>query len=386
MMTIERVDHRVLGGDVAQVAALARSNADLLASSDRLPAELVEASLAAGLYRLCLPAELGGLRVALPESATLVETLSHANGSVGWCTVVANIGAALLGRIDETQARLIASDPDRLCVAGGFPPSAQGRRTRDGYEVTGRWSFVSGCTAATWFLGGMLAEPAFEGDTPSHLVAFFPADRATIVPNWDVTGLLATGSHDVAADAVAVPAGRTTPLIGGPRWSADPITAISFFGLGALVAAVPLGIARRALDELAHLATTKIPFGQRQPLVHDQAFQSRFATVLARLNSARNYLLDQAHQLWLAAEQDAVTQTAQAGSLLAVGEAAEAAVEAVRFAHEAAGTTAIRSSNTIARCHNDVLATTRHIAFNPSTRQVAGRVFLGLPAESPLIS
>jgi len=108
-----------------QVIEVVREQADTLAGSDQLPTEIVEASLAAGLYRLLLPAELGGLSVALPDAASVIERLSYADGSVGWCTAVANASGSLLAGIDEAHARVIAADPELLCVAlVASPPSA----------------------------------------------------------------------------------------------------------------------------------------------------------------------------------------------------------------------------------------------------------------------
>jgi indole-3-acetate monooxygenase len=380
-MRTDVVGHRQAG--IEQVLEVIRSHADELATADRLPAAVVRASLGAGLYRLGLAAELGGPRVPLPDSVSIIEKLSYADGSVGWCTAVANISATLLAGIDEAQAHQIAAEPERLCIAGGFPPIGRGQQVGDSYRVTGHWSFASGCTAATWLLGGFLATPADPADAPKPLVAFLPADQARIVPNWEVSGLRATGSHDVLVDAARVPLGRTTPLVGGPRWSSDPLAAVPFFALGPLLGAVPLGIAARALDELLELARTKVPFGQAQPLIHDQRFQDRFSTARVRLSAARSYLLEHAAEVWRSAVGGTVTPAAQAGATLALGAAAESAVAAARFAHEAAGTASIRTGSVLARCLNDATVATRHVAFSPFARQNAGRLLLGLAPEQP---
>jgi alkylation response protein AidB-like acyl-CoA dehydrogenase len=287
-----------------------------------------------------------------------------------------------LASIDEAEAQVVAAEPAKLIVAGGFPPYGHGRRTADGYRLSGRWTFASGCMSATWFVGGMMAEQADGTVTP--LVAYFPAADGRIVRNWDVTGLAGTGSHDIVADGVAVPAGRTTAMIGGPRWSSDPVAAIPFFGLGALVAAVPLGVARHALDELAVVAAAKTSFGQGEPLINEPSFQGELAAVLGRLRAARGYLIDRADTVWQQAVAGAVTSDAQAGIVLAAGEAGAAALAAAQFAHQAVGTTSIRTGNTLSRCLNDVVVATRHVAFSRSVRQMAGRVSLGLPPGSPM--
>ena len=379
-MTSVQLEPDVRAG-AGRVAELARTMADELAVCDQLPTAIVQASLDAGLYRLCLPAELGGLSVPLPETVSILEQLAHADGSVGWCTVVANAGVSLLAGVDEEQAGIVAADPARLVIAGGFPPTGRVTRTGDTYELTGRWSFASGCSAATWFLGGMMVGPTDDTPTPTPRVAFFPAEHVEIIRNWDVTGLRATGSHDVAVANVGVPVARTTSLFGGPRWSSDPIAAVPFFGLGSLLAAVPLGIAQRAIDELGTLAAERVPMGQAQPLAHDPAFQDQLGSVLARLHAARAFLYQQTNETWQTALAGTVTPAAQAGNALAVGEVVEAALEAVQFAHRAGGTATIRNSNVLARCLNDVMVASRHAGFRPTGRRNAARVVLGLPPE-----
>ncbi|WP_445186592.1 acyl-CoA dehydrogenase family protein [Pseudonocardia sp. Cha107L01] len=162
-----------------------------------------------------------------------------------------------------------------------------------------------------------------------------------------------------------------------------PIAAVPFFALGPLLGAVPLGIAARALDELLVLARTKVRFGQAQPLIHDQRFQDGFTSARVRLSAARSYLLEQAAEVWRTAVAGTVGPTAQAGATLALGAAAEAAVAAARFAHEAAGTASIRADSVLAGYLNDATVATRHVAFSPFARQNAGRLLLGLPPEQP---
>jgi alkylation response protein AidB-like acyl-CoA dehydrogenase len=364
------------GVGLEQVLAAIDTHGVELAGSDRLPDAVYRACLEAGLYRLCLAGELGGLRIPLPDTMSIIEELSYADGSAGWCVTVGNVSASLLAGIDEPRAREIAVRPSQLSIAGGFPPVGRAEPVDGGYRLTGHWSFASGSTSATWLLGGALVTPA-----GPPLVAFFPADQARVVPNWEVTGLRATGSHDVVAEDVLVPAGRTTPLVGGPRWSADPIAAVPFFALGTLLGVVPVGIAQRALDEVLELAATKVRFGRSTPLLHDHRFQDGFSAVQVQLAAARSHLFEQAGEVWRGAMEGAVTPAAQAGATLAMGLAADAALAAARFAHEAAGTASIRTGSVLSRCLNDVTVATRHVAFSPFARGNAARVLLGLPPE-----
>lgn len=378
-LTAPQIDDSTLAA-ATDIADIARALADQPIDRDELPEEVVRASRAAGLYRLCLPSELGGKSLPLPLIVSIIERLSAADGSTGWCTAVANAGASLLAGVDEEEARAIAADPENLLIAGGFPPIGQARRLGDSYELSGRWPFASGCAAADWYLGGVLVEPV-DGGAPAARVAFFPAHQARIIRNWDVIGLRATGSHDVSVEKITVPVRRTTTLFGAPRWSGDPIAAIPFFSLGAMLAAVPLGIAERALEELGLLAATKVPFGQRQPLAHEPIFQDRTGAMLARLGAARAYLFERTEDLWQSAITDAVTPEVQVEMSLAVGEVVETALEIVNFAHRSGGTASVRNPHVLTRCLNDVFTASRHAVFRPTARRNAARAFLGLSPE-----
>ncbi|WP_232667754.1 acyl-CoA dehydrogenase family protein [Pseudonocardia sp. TRM90224] len=363
--------------DPSAVLAWADAHAEKLATADHLPDELVELSLAGGLYRMYLVPELGGLGTPLTTTSTVIEQLSYVDGSLGWCTTVANGAAGLLAGLPEPDARLVAADPEHLSIAGGFAPV--GRTVLDGTDrlLTGRWGFASGCTSATWFLGGAMLD---EGPR----VGFFPVADGHVVDDWDVIGLRATGSHTVTATDVRIPATSWTELFdrSRPSWSTDPTARIPF-GANGLLAIVPLGIARRALDELAELALTRKPFGQQQRLADDPAFQLPFGIALARLESAHRYLLDMQHAVWTEAEDGAVAPATEARVNLASGHAADTAVEVVQFAHKAAGTTAIRGDTVLTRCLHDAMVATRHVAFGQPMRARAAQPLLSGRASLP---
>jgi len=173
------------------VLATIRAHSAELAVADRLPEAVHRACLDAGLYRLGLAGELG---------RTAQSTAGHDVG---------HRGAGLRGRL----GRLVRRGRQRRCLAAGrdrrdpgqadrraagaaqhrrrLPARRQGAADRP--RLPGERALVlrQWRDSASWLLGGAMVAP--EGPP---LVAFFPADRARIVPNWSVSGLRATGSHD----------------------------------------------------------------------------------------------------------------------------------------------------------------------------------------------
>jgi indole-3-acetate monooxygenase len=265
----------------------------------------VERLRAAGVFRASQPRSLGGLEMAPAENIQMIEELARADGSTGWVAAIGAGASAFAAWLEPAVATtLFGADADFLS-ATIFAPT--GRAVPDGagrFDVDGRWPFASGCRHAEWILGGILV---FDGDQPRMIpeqgpdqrLAYFPRVNTEIVDNWDVLGLRGTGSNDVAARGLKVPEEHTiSPFFHSARHD-GPLWRIPFFTLaGTGMVGVPLGIARRALDEFTDLATTKVRAMASEPLAKDPAAQLEFASAEAGLRSARAFVFDQVGALW----------------------------------------------------------------------------------------
>ena len=111
------------------------------------------------------------------------------------------------------------------------------------------------------FEGGERA-PADDAATgvPVIVGTFFPTREARVLDTWRVNGLAGTGSHDVEVSDVYVPAARCFEFFSTKPRPFDPLAALPLFSrLGAAIAGVGIGIARRAIEELVALAGEKVP-------------------------------------------------------------------------------------------------------------------------------
>jgi alkylation response protein AidB-like acyl-CoA dehydrogenase len=256
-----------------------------------------------------------------------------------------------------------------------------------GYRVSGRWAFASGCRHATWFFG---ASDLYDGDAPrlgpegrpESRFMLLPAADLEVVDTWDVSGLRGTGSHDVVADGAFVPEERSV----APGWEPprpprrpEPLYA---FGLGVIpvgFAAVPLGIARRAIDALVELAGTKTHHQSAGLLRERPAAQAQVGQAEARLGAGRAYLLEAVRDAWEAVGRTgALTATQRMRLRLAAAEASRLAVQATGLAWRAGGATSLFASSPLDRCWRDVQAASRNIAINEANYEAAGRVLLGV--------
>jgi alkylation response protein AidB-like acyl-CoA dehydrogenase len=361
-------------------AALAPLAAELAAEAERerrLPGPLVEALRDAGLFRLCVPASVGGLEASPRTLVDTVEALARGDAAAGWCVAIGATSGLLAGYLDPDAAREIYGDP--AAIAGGvFAPRGKAEPTEAGYRVTGRWPFASGVGHCTWVMGGCRA-----GEKPDVLLAIAPASEVEVLDTWHVSGLRGTGSHDIAMHDLLVPAERTASLITGRPTSDAPLFAFPVFGVLAMaIAAVVLGAGRAALDDLVVLAGGKTPTLSSRKLAERATVQAETARAEAGLRAARALLHEAIDTAWTAAGgAGEITVEHRAALRLASTHAVEAGTAAVDAAYRLAGGSAIYDSNPLQRRFRDVHAATQHMLVAPATWELTGRLLLGLPTD-----
>jgi alkylation response protein AidB-like acyl-CoA dehydrogenase len=357
----------------------------------RLPPELVAALAEAGLFRLCVPRALGGLEA---DPGTLVETLAtlaEADGSTAWCVMIGATTGVLAAWVSDDVAREVWG-PAGAVTGGAFAPQGRAVAVDGGWRVTGRWAFASGCQHCAWLTGGSVL---MDGDRPRLLpsgapdarLMLFPAAEVEVIDTWTVSGLRGTGSHDIAVADAFVPAARSVSLVTDRPRATGPLYAFPVFGLLALgIAAVGLGMARAALDELRRLAGVKTPALARRLLRDRPVVQVEVARAEAALGAARAFVLDAVGAAWETARaRGAMSLDERVRLRLAATGAAQAAARVVDAAYEAGGGTSIYATSPLQRCFRDVHALTQHTMVAPATLELAGRVLLGVETDAAML-
>ena len=370
-----------------------RELAPAIEAARTLPPDLVDDLRRAGVFAMWLPAELSGAETSPDEVVRVIETLSAADGSTGWCAAVAVGTGALAAFVPEEGAREMYGTGLRGPVsAGSFAPRGRAEMVDGGYRVTGRWSFGSGSLHADWLSGACVlvdaggAPVTLDDGRPDARLMFFPAADVVVADTWDVSGLRGTGSHDYQVDGAFVPDRRTTPFAfrpwaAGPLWRMPPMSL--FF---APLAAVPLGIARAAIDELVALAGEKTPYRSTRRLAERDVVQAMVAEAEAAVRSARAFLLEALDEVWVATQLDEEVSLRQRALVrLAVLNASRAGCRAVDLCYEAGGATSIQSASPLQRQFRDVHAASQHVVLTFSGWETVGRVLLGLEPDTPLL-
>ena len=351
----------------------------------RLPDELAVGLRAIGFGRAFAPAEVGGGEWTVADAVDAVERLAWFDGATAWCGMIAATTSLIGGHLDEHWAETVYGDPD--AHTGGFAaPVGRARADGDDLVVSGRWQWGSGTHHCTWVGGGALVvdeagQPAALPDGTLAPFVLFSPDEVTFHDTWHVAGLKGTGSGDYSVADLRVPAGRWVQ-VGGPARIDRPLYRFSFFGALAVgVAAVGLGLARRAVDELVDLAGTKRPQGSSKTLAERAVVQADLAGADAARRAAR-HLLDRAvADAWAAAEMGRADDSTKVSLRQAATHAMTTAARTVDTCYTAAGGAAVYETSPLQRVLRDVHVATQHAMVAPRTMEVVGRARLGLPTD-----
>ncbi|TNF89912.1 MAG: hypothetical protein EP301_02015 [Gammaproteobacteria bacterium] len=367
------------------LAPIIAGNREISEANRRLAPAIVEGIRAAGLQRLMLSAENGGLEAPLLTALNVYEQLAGYDASVGWI-VWNNALPCLFSRFlpPPTRAAIFAN-PDWL-HASSTRPSGRAERTPEGYLLSGRWSLVSGCELAEFIpLTGRVSTPG--GSAPEMRYFFVNRTELTILDTWHVGGLRGTGSHDVAVDELMVPEARSIspsdPSTAGGPYGCIPIIATLSLGMAAQF----LGIGAAALVATEKMARTRITDTPVPDMRDRPDVQAAVAAHDAALTAARTHLHACASQLWGQAEAKAAFQPDDIATVFAASShAIRTATEAVDALYSISGTAAIYQDSPLERISRDLRVMRQHVLTQPLWPEQAGRIRLGLPADNPLFA
>lgn len=367
---------RTAGPALAALTSQIHDRRDEFEKLGHIPRDLVKSLKEVGVYRAFVPKSLGGDEISPAAFCRLIEQISQADASTGW---VASFGISTmyLGALPrEVFESLYRANPDLVFAGALFPPQAA-QETADGFIISGRWPYCSGCMGAD-LIGVGISGSEQTGGLPR--MAIMQAAQAHIDPTWDTVGLRATGSHDIVVDKVFVPRNMTF-VRGGPTQREEPLFRYPAMALAAQVlAVVGLGAARAALDHIcaqtaAKSSITGAPAGGTRPYL-----QAGLAKAEAELSGARSYFYDMIETAW---EQilhgDKISPEMNVKLRLAATQAAHSGAAAARVAFELGGTEALRRGHVLNRCFIDAAAVAQHAFIGTGTWTLAGAGLLNQP-------
>lgn len=353
----------------------------------RLPADLLSALKEAGVFRMFVPRDFGGLAVDLRTGLEALELLSRADGAVGWTCMIGAEAPQLFALLDRHRfAELYASGPD-VILGGGFNAQGVARPIHGGYRVSGRWAFVSGSEHCDWLFGTCLlldesGQPQQGPAGPRTRSMVFRAEQARILDTWRVLGLRGTGSQDITVEDLLVPEGDSFDLFGGTPSVEQQAYAAPILQFALHMGAVAVGIAQGAVDDVLTLARSgKKRLYAVTPLSENPHFHHQLGQAEAAVRAARALLYAEAErfrQLSLEAPERAPASTPQVTSALVC--VVQTATGALDLLYRAAGGSVARDGAPLQRRFRDLHTLAQHGACTDGWYAGAGAALLDISA------
>lgn len=357
--------------------------ADEFEKNRMVSADLIQRLAADKVFAGAMPANYGGTQRSPTEMFKVIESLSYADGSVGWCSMIYLITGVLCGYLPEAGADEVFSDPSVL-LCGATAPTGRAKKVDGGYLVNGQWAWGSGSNNSHWICGGALVMeegdkvPTLESGQIKVQLMVFKAEEVEILDNWHVFGMQGTSSNDFRVKDVFVPDDRSFVLGDTAPCHPADIYKFPFFSLFATgVSAIPLGIAQRAMDEFCGIAESKVPMWRSRTLNKRAVVQATVAEAESLIQSGRSYLLSVLEPSWQKIlDGGVITGEERVQHRLAAATATQNAVEAVRLLYTASGGSAVHYSNPMQYCLRNVSIATQHMMVNPSVFEQTGNYLL----------
>jgi alkylation response protein AidB-like acyl-CoA dehydrogenase len=248
-----QIDHDEIMRRVAAISPKLAEHSRECDVARQLVPESMATMVDAGMFRIPMPARVGGYELPLRTLADAVTAISEACPSSGWVLMVMGAHHWCMGSFaDAAQDEIFGGGRDGL-VAGTLSWQGFAEPTKGGFSVNGRWQFCSGVDHSNWVLLGC-ADPETRGPRV-HVVV--PRNDLEIDDTWHVMGLQGTGSKDVVAHHVFVPEHRAvdtrTLFRGASPYAANHGTNLYRLSAEAMlsvsVATAVLGSAKYALQQ-----------------------------------------------------------------------------------------------------------------------------------------
>jgi indole-3-acetate monooxygenase len=365
-----------------------RERREEIEKARRMPKDLVDAMRKTRMFALSVPRAIGGDEASPVDLMQAAETVASADGSAGWCAMIANGGNIAAGYMNEQGAREVFADPTKP-TAGIAAPTGAAERVNGGVKVSGRWAFASGITHCDWVWAGCVVmengQPRMTPHGPEIVYVWMSVADVKIHDTWHVSGLCGTGSNDFTATDVLVPQTRIFSLLDPAGHRPEPLYQMPPLTLFvSQLVCVSLGIARTALDDLTEIAQTKVPSLYQTVLADRPVAQVELARAEAALGAARSFLYDTVEDMWqtVSAGRQPTSRQLALGRIAAIN-AAETGAAVAGTANTLAGGSAIYTKSSLQRHARDAEAVTHHFTVAPHTWEEAGRVLLGRKPNTP---
>lgn len=386
-----------------------RNQASVSAEERRLSRTAAKILRETGAMRLVQPARYGGLEADPRCFVEAMMTAASYDGAAGWVLGVVGVHNWHIGLYpDSVQQEVWGEDPDTW-ISSSYNYVGKATKVEGGYQLTGRWSFSSGCEHAQWvFVGGFVLDDDGHPIEMRHFL--LPRDDYEIIDVWNVAGLCGSGSNDIKVTGAFVPEAHSMswPDLLAHKCPGVEVNQSALFRLpwGSMflnaVTAPLVGMARGMLRESVGMVKSRVagyvppgpstgPFDAKR--IWPAVTMAKLAEVSSEIDAARVQMLDNLGDVYSyvsdasrPAGADGVPIEVRARARRDQVMAAKRATDAANTIFSLAGGRGLSLKSPIQRLWRDTQAGSHHVVNGPDQALTSyGAFLMGEPIDDMLV-
>lgn len=371
-----------------ELVPVLRERAAQAAQNGQLPEETLLDFQEAGFFRILQPSRWEGYELDPKDFFEVQLTIAEGCMSSAWVLGVVAIHNWQLALFDDRAAQDVWAQDSSVLISSSYMPVGKVTRGEGGFRLSGRWGFSSGSKHCQWAFLGAMVPPAEAGGAPDYRTFLVPRHDYSILDNWNVMGLEATGSHDILVEDVFVPEYRTHRSIDGFLQN-SPGNAVNTAPLFRLpfgqifvraVSSAAIGALQSAIDLFVDANKSRIGVNDGRKIVQDPGAQTALANAMVTVDECRTVLLRNFELMMLRARAGESLSMAERVKMrydsAIVPDKCAQAVSALMFN---SGASAIFRSHGINRAFRDIHTGRAHVANCPGKYALnLGGVSMGL--------
>ena len=374
---------------VARAAALTPRLAERAGEVERtreIHPDTVEDFWDTRLWSILKPRRYGGLELDYGTVIDIPDHIARGCASTAWIygNLISHDWMLPMWRA-EAQDAVWKDNPRALIASSLVATAGRARRVTGGFELSGRWPYCSGIDPSDW----MMMAAMIEDDGPRRpLWLVVPRASFEEIDTWHVSGLVGTGSRDVACKEIHVPDCMTLEPArtrGGPTPGTPHIPGLLYqlpvLGLFPHILVGPMiGIAQGAWDDYVTEIRGRVSTYNASPLVGHTQIQIKVAEAGALIQAARLLAHDNIREAERIAETGRMPTVEEKVRWRRDGAwAAQNCVRSVQILQSAIGAAGNYLSNPFQRRFRDMHAAAGQVQVNFDINGAEyGRVALGL--------
>ena len=378
-----------------EVAQLAAERTQAIEQQRRLPDDLMAALKDSGLLRILQPAHWGGYEMDLGTFIRVATELAKGDTSTGWVYCILGIHNFWIGYVEPELQYEIWGQDSTVLMADSFAPVGKVEAVSGGYQLNGRWSFLSGLWWSDWVAVGAMVVPD-QGDTPEWTMFFVPKADYRLDDQWRVVGMQGTDSNTIIVEDAFVPNHRVfwlersqrTGEAPGHTLNPGPLYQLPFIPtLGISLVPAAVGSARTAIVHFQDGLQERVPVyttgdTPQQGMASAQIALAEASTTLDAVEGLMLRCADELMSVYsperrIPTEQERMRYYAWRGYMV------RQATRVVDRLFELSGGRALYLDHPMQRIWRDVHATNQHLGLHfEFAMEGYGRTLVGLPSGS----